>query len=278
MKNILVPIDFTKVAFNALEYAINAFPESNILVLHVTPPSLNTTEIKYSLLNRIRTEADVLQDEVKRLIKLELNLEDIPSNLNLIMRKGDILPVINKLSQELAIDTIVMGTRDKYDMFDKIIGTTSLAIIKSQQVPTYLIPKDVKYTPYKKVLVASDYHLLTSSLGRKIKEWNKSFRAYIRFFHVKKGQEKFHKETDQLITDLFDGDAPQFVFDLIQKEGDNIGEMLLNEAESFNANLIVTMPEKQNFISRVFLKSVTKSLVQKSKVPLLFIHPQNILV
>lgn len=276
MKNILIPIDFTKVSFNAIKYALKAFKSAHITLLNVTPPSLNTTEIKYSLLNRVRTEENILLDEVRRLIKLELDLDEIPKNFTIEIKKGEVIKQIEKYTVEYDIDTIIMGTRDKYDLYDKIIGTTSLAVIKKLKVPVYLIPKNIEYRPFKRVIVASDHHILSSSLGKKIKKWNASYNAYIRFFHIKDSENDFIKETDRLIQDLFDDSDPTFIFDLQQKEGTNIGPMIINEAKEFKADLIISMPEKQNFINALFIKSVTKELIQNSTIPLLFIHPNNI--
>lgn len=276
MKNILVPVDFTRVALNALKYAYNAFPEAKIHALHVVPSALNTTEVEYSLLNRVKVVKDGMEEELKKIIKLELGLGYIPNNISTTIMKGETITQIKNYMKEDSFDCILMGTRDKYSLFEKLIGTVSLAVIKQSQIPTFLVPKHAEYKPYKKVLVASDYHILHNKIGSWIKEWNQPFKAFIRFLHIQNKDESFMNETDQLVKELFDNSDPDFGFEVKNVNSNKIAPTLLESAYGFGADLLISMPDKQNFFSAILLKNVTKELVEKSSIPLLFI-PNKIL-
>jgi len=215
-----------------------------------------------------------MKDELEKIIKLELNLEYIPRNFKCIIKKGDTIAEIKKYLTEEDIDCTFMGTRDKYNLFEKVIGTVSLATIKTTYCPTYLIPKFAEYKPYKKVLIASDHHILRNQIGRWIKKWNSPFNAFIKFLHIREKDEEFIKETDQLVYELFDDSEPTFGFEVQNLKSKKIGNTLLESAYSFGADLLISMPDKQSFISALFLKSVTKELIEKSNIPLLFI-PNN---
>jgi len=271
MQNILVPLNFTEVAFNALNYAIAVFPNSMFTILYVAPPSLNTVEVQYSILNRIRTDHDLMLKDLNDLIKLELGVKEAPDNVKTIVARGDVLPQVKEVLKSENIDLIMMGTRDKYDLLDRIIGTTSLSIIKQVDKPVYLIPRKSKYISFDRVLIACDLELEHEGIGKLMKEWNKPYNAYLRFLHIQNSANDFEAETEKLFKDIFKGDNPSFTFDITQISGKDIANKLIEEANKFKANLIVVEPSKQSFLSALFFKSISKDLILKSQTPMLFL-------
>lgn len=275
IKKILVPIDFTLVAFNALRYACMCFPDAEISVVHVVSPSLNSSEISYSVLKRFSTVDDKMKAMLISSIKNELGVSIMPDRISVEVLKGEVIPTLKNFLSENNFDCLVMGTRDKYDIFDKVIGTVSLAIVKSIDCPVYLIPKYAIYQGFNKIMVAADNHLLHNEVGTRIKEWNADHNAFVKFLHIdnSKVDDNFGLSEEKLLVELFEGNDPTFGFSMESVKSKSIGTTLLDLAYKYGADLLVGMPDKQNFISSLIYKSVTKDLIQKSSIPLLFIHP-----
>jgi len=275
MKKILIPVDFTVVAFNALKYAYKCFPDAHITVVHIVPPSLNSSELKYSVLDRYMDVNDKMEEEVIGMICNELGCGSLPDRMSVDIVKGEVVNKLKSYISENSFDAIVMGTRDKYDLLDKVIGTVSLALVKTSDCPLYLIPRYASYNGFKKVMVASDQHLLDNEVGTRIKEWNKDHNAFIKFLHINRdnGDDDFSISETKLVNELFEGDQPTFGFEIDSIHAKNISKTLLESAYGFGADLLVGMPDKQNFITSLIYKSITKDLIQKSDIPLLFIHP-----
>lgn len=275
MKQILVPVDFTVVAFNALKYAYECFPNAHLTVVHVVPPSVNSSEIKYSTLNRLSKVEDKMEEEVMAMILNELSLSELPNRITLQVLKGEVVQQLKSYISQQSFDAILMGTRDKYDLLDKVIGTVSLALVKTSDCPVYLIPRYAKHIGFHKVMVASDRHLLSNEIGTRIKKWNQDHNAFVKFLHINKDQKNddFDLSQEKLVDELFDDQVPSFGFEIETMSSQEIGATLLESAYTFGADLLVSMPDRQNFVSTLIYKSVTKELIQKSKIPLLFIHP-----
>ena len=278
MKNICVPVDFTHTAMNALKYAIQMFKGDKITVLNVSLSSLNSTAREYSLLGRLTTTEDDLQEELRKVILIELGLKELPENLSIIIEKGEAVTEIKNFVKNNNIDLVVMGTRDKYDILDKLIGTTSLAMVKTLDCPVYLIPRYATFKKFKKVIVAIDDHSIDNKIGYRIKQWNESYKAFVKFLHIQNDNKSFNKEMNSIVSELFLDKEPEFGFEIEHVKSKEIGSAILSSAYNFGADLIISSPYKQNFISALLFKSVTKELIQKVSIPILFVHENDIIL
>ena len=242
-------------------------------MLHIVPPTLNSTEVEYSILDRYKVVDDKMISILRNSIVSELGFDTIPDRINIQIKKGEVVSQIKKHISSHTYDAIVMGTRDKYDLLDKVIGTVSLAIVKTSDCPLYLIPRYANYRKYNRVMVAADKHLLNNKVGLRIKEWNKDYNAFVTFMHVSNGKDNYVKSEDILVSELFENGDPSFGFEVTTVQGAKVGKTLLDTAYNIGADLLISMPDKQNFLSALLYKSVTKELIHKSSIPLLFIHP-----
>jgi len=274
MKNIIVPIDFTSVSMNALKYASKAFPNDRLHLLHVVRSGLNTSEVVPASFQKMDTTQDKMLIELEKLILLELDLNEIPETFIINIRKGDITSQIKEFAILKSADCLVMGTKDKYDIFEKAIGSISFATVKTLDIPIYLIPKNSTYNGFKRVAVATDKDLKESHFGRKVKDWNKDHNAFVQFIHVATNEaESYIEEIDSIASDLFEENEPTFAFEIKRTLNKNIKESLLQAAYQFKADLLITLPQKQSFLGTLLFKNLTKELVQNSKVPILFFDP-----
>ncbi len=135
MKRILVPMDYSEVGVNALKYALAAFPESQITILHVKTSSGDVSsnkgrEVHQSLEN-------FWAEKFSNLVFSSDQFIEKPTNVIVKALFGPIVTVVSNYVKKHNVDCVVMGTRDKYDLFDKWVGTVSLGVIKSINVPTY---------------------------------------------------------------------------------------------------------------------------------------------
>jgi len=268
-------MDFTKVSNNALNYALHMFDMDRIFITHSTHGSYYNDSIHDEpRLNKKQILTTELKEEVRRV----LGKDELPDNISIHILKGDILPTTQEFVEEHNITDVVMGTRDKYNLFDKWIGTTSLSIVKTLKIPVYLIPPFAKYREFKNVLVASDFHLGNRDLVNEIKEWNLGYGAFIRFLHIRdEDKNDFDAEKNTIVDGFFDGEDPQFGFEILSKKSKDVSQSLLASAYNYKSDIIIAAPDNQTLINSLLFKSVTKDLILKSKIPLLFLHTQNVL-
>lgn len=271
MKKIVIPFEFSEVSVNALKYALKKFKHDAIDLVHVSIGLFGKDQTL--ALNPIKTSERVLTEELGSMIMNELELKAFPANVEIKILDGDIVDSIHKYVIKEKVDLVVMGSRDKYDLLDRWIGTVSLGLVKLLDVPVYLIPRYSVYNGYEKALVASDFHLKETSVIQAIKDWNKKHKAYIKFMHIQQNDDDdFGEESDIIVNSLFEKSDPDFGFEISRIKSLHVSDSLLATAYNYHADILILIPEAQDFISALLFKSITKEMILKSNIPILFLH------
>ncbi len=270
MKNILIPVDFTEVSLNAIQYAMDAYPDAQYKVVHATSGLIDLDQPVY--LKPGKTQIQVIYEELEEMIKSKFNYDKIPENISIEVKSGAPVVTILKFLED-DIDCVMVGTRDKYDFFDRWIGTISLGIVKGSNKPVYLIPRYAAHNGVKKVMIASDYHLESSTLVRKIKQWNMDHLAFLKFLHISESEKQdFDKAYETIVNSMLLGKEPEFGFEVSVLNSKNVSESLLASAYNFGADLLMVLPEKKSFMHSMLFKNLSKELIMKSDIPILFMN------
>lgn len=276
MKKIAIPFDFSQVSANALNYALGLFKKDDISLIHVSEGMFSKEESLVA--EPILTHEKALTNELTKMIINELKLKAVPSNVKIVILDGEIVQSINKYVRSNNFDLVLLGTRDQYDLLDRWIGTISLGLVKVLDLPVYLIPRYSSFKGYNKVLVASDFHLKEEKIIESIKVWNKEYKAYIKFMHIQQNNDDdFGEESDKIVNKLFEKAEPDFGFEIARIKSLDVSDSLLATAYNDHADLLIVLPEEQAFISTLLFKSISKEMILKSNIPVLFLHPDHIL-
>ena len=129
MKNILVPLDFSKVSLNALDYAVNFADHDNSItlhLLHIKDGSLTENQIKEKF------------DKVIKKYENPLN-----PKLQTLTRSGELCATIIEIEQQLKVDLIIMGTRGA-EMDEEGIVTCTSKFVHEADLPVLVIPEKYK--------------------------------------------------------------------------------------------------------------------------------------
>lgn len=267
-------MDFTSVAMNALKYAIGLFEKESLHVLHVTQMAGKNPQLIGGKPGQ--TKIDFLEDELRAYIKHELNTEYDKAIINVQVLKGDPAEVIIDQVEANNYDAVLMGTRDKYTIFDKWLGTISLSLVKSLDIPIYLIPRFAKFNAYDQVVIASDSHLTDDTILEDIAEWNSKHQAFLNFLHIKRNhKDDFREEREQIVSRYFEDNIINFGFEINSLSGSNICKTILANAYNTQAKLIILIPENQSFLKSILINSISKDMILSSDIPMLFFNKNN---
>lgn len=267
MSKILVVMDQSSLSINALKYAISMCPDGyTIDILHVMSEVISLSEAPL-LLNWPELK-DIELQKLKSFI--ELKYIDAPWEiLSINVVKGDIVHSVHQWCEDHTYDYIIAGTRDKYDLVDKLIGTISLGIVKTTKNPIYLIPPQISYNGYKHIRVAIDHMSDMKAYCHKIINWNKNHRAHLTLTYVRRDDEDAFKQIkEDLITIFYEHDAVDFSFDIEGISGDNITQILMSNTT--DVDLLILKSNKQSFFNSLFVKSLSKEIILNSRIPILF--------
>ena len=145
-KNILCPVDMHPRSKMALRKAINIAHQFNskIVLLSIHEEFLSKKQMIMSRVSvsslgdefkKIATEA---KNDMKNLVK-ELEADDIKCEY--ILRDGTPADIIVKLSNEMDIDLIVMGTNGRESLLDYIVGSTTQKVVEKSKCPVLVMPE-----------------------------------------------------------------------------------------------------------------------------------------
>ena len=270
----LIPIDFSEIALNALKYALQMTqPDDEITVIHVWQALLNTNEPM--LITPASTHEEGLRMEIEEMVdEAGKNIQG-ERNVEIKLELGNAVHAIVKESEQEDYHSIIMGTRDKYDFIDKIFGTVSLGVVKKSSIPVYLVPKDCGFNVPKSVLVATDYHFESEKVIDNLLRWNEKHSAALKFFHVSTGKEEQSKFRHNLLSELLEKRNLPYSISLDQEHANDVTRSILEKVHKEKCDLLLVVADSQSWLDTVLKKNVSKDLILKTSVPVVFLHSQK---
>ncbi len=277
MNTILVPTDFSDVARNASEYAVqlanqigaqklifyNAYQVPVVVDAMVAPVELiGVDEIRKSSEENIQHFIEGLKERTNS----GTLVFEAMSEFNLLSEN------IDDICRELNVDLIVMGVTGGGKAKEVLIGSTTISVAKNTNVPVIIVPAEASYTPIKQIVLACDFKKVVETTPiHPIKLLLDSTKAKLLVLNVDHEQRKFTPDTpfESLMLDtLLQGYNPEYYF----VDNPDFTEGINNFVLEKNADLIITIPKKHGLFDTLFKRSHTKMLAFHSHVPLMVIH------
>lgn len=267
MNKILIPTDFSDAARNAFKYAISLYGENvhYVLLNSYEEPSTSTSSM-ISLKDILHeSSVDSLKDELEY-VKTELNYPNLKISTRSVY--GDTVSAIEFYMRENDVDLIIMGTTGASGLKEVLIGSVASSVIQKVNCPVFAIPANYKFSGLNKILFASDL--------RKLK------KGELPAFFVDLVQKQKSEVTILTVTDdkPVSEDQAESGYDLhLQLKGishrfetiedDDIDEGIDEYAHAEGMDLVVTVPRKGSWFSRLLKPSISKRLAHHLDIPML---------
>lgn len=263
-KNILVPVDFNPASENAMAYVSNyAQDEDHILLIHVVSQGFSGADMIHT--------AQPLEDLKALLEKKKEKFFPEYKHVEARIVFDPIGPVdgICKAMEEFEADAIFIGTRDQHDVFDKLFGSTCLGVNKNANCDVVVIPPKASYRDLKTIVFAADMGVSELLTADRLLSWN---GKKVLFAHVGDPDDAFNDEKKNVLSRIFQENDVSFAFGIEIIESQDKVKSLLSYAHNEKADAIVMTKSRQSLISTLFLKSVTKEMIEKATLPIVFIN------
>lgn len=273
MKTILVPTDFSLTAENAANYAGLLCKElgAKLLLLHVYMLPVPVSEIPYVMVSADemqKASENALIKETKRIF------ESYDIEVEWIVRLGLASDEIRDLEKEKNIHLIVMGMNGSGE-FDKLIGSTTLAVIRKCHQPVLVIPVEAKYAPFKLIAYATDYsYSVNLSCFEPLKSLIQKYKSKLLVVNVQKtgktpdsGLASGKERLEKVLTDTD--------HDYISVEDNNIEHGLQQVIETNSPELLTMVAHKHNILERLFGTHHTKTMIYQSHIPILILQDKT---
>ena len=166
MKRILFPTDFSEASNNAFVYALKLADaiKAELITLHAYElPQLHIG----GLPNTLKEVYDSIELENFENFKDQIPmLRDIAEQHNLahvkisnILKHGDLIWTIKKVTKEENIDYVVMGTKGAKSNYDRFIGSNASRVATNSEIPVLVIPQSITYRQISKIVIGVDPNL-----------------------------------------------------------------------------------------------------------------------
>lgn len=271
IRNILVPVDFSKHSLKALEYAIKIAEKVNAIIYIVHAYRL----IKPEALDN-QTRGSILKKELEASLKLKfIDLEfqylvSHPIEYKLDLEVGFATDIIHNMISDRQIDLVVMGTRGKRER-EEIFGSTTWSIIKSTSRPVLAVPKEASLNPIKNIILANEnQHIEYLNFMYIVKEIAYSFQTDILIYKefIKNNVVKQKKEDEPLYKDIF----KDLNVDTVFCSHEEFVNKVKKQRGKDESDLLVLMPKENIFMESFLKRARLKEVVVDAKMPLLMIQ------
>ena len=156
MKKILFPTDFSPVANNALEFAMefNKKINAKILLFHSFFVPISATEIPIV----IPTDIELETEAIGLINKLKTKyLKKYPQNhFSVEVHEGVPEFEIVDAAKKFKCDLIIMGTHGASGMKKFLMGSNTVSVIDKSVLPVIAVPEKAKINGLKKIVFASN--------------------------------------------------------------------------------------------------------------------------
>ena len=274
METILVPTDFSDTADNAVDYAVELakFLDAGIILVNAFSIPYAMYEPHFqpdlSLIFQKSSEKNLAdtKDRIHKIHGDEVRIE-------CIAQAGAAYDVITALVKERDVDLIVMGiVGETGNLKERIMGKTSITVARKLEVPTFIIPKTVKYRPIQKITFACDLEgTEETDLVYVVRVFSRIFDAELEIVNVGSPMEKM--STEKAVTYLYIEDKLQNLkHNHYQVTGEDPAIELEKYFNSYPTDVIMLSPKKHNLFHYLFHRSVTSNLALHVNMPILAIH------
>lgn len=173
---------------------------------------------------------------------------------------------INELANQVQADLIVMGIK-KDSIKNKSAQSSATAVIRTAEIPVFVVPEDKDFKKPERFLFACDYHSVPCPYTLAvIKLLALQFHAEVQIFNVENKpnsplKEVIVKEIQKMMKGV------KYSFNQVkEKDVANGIEKGLND---FDADILFMSPHKPGFFRSILYKSLTREMALRGKVPLL---------
>jgi len=271
MKPIVAPTDFSPVSLNAVDYAADmaAMLGLDLNLVHVYAIPVPVSEVPVPVVNvrDMETEAASRIEELRdKLLTRTLGKIAIRTEV----RPGNVLPEIISYCTGVKPHAVVIGA-ESTGAFERVfLGGKTIEALKQMEYPLIVVPPNVSFKNIRKIGFACDFREVVESVRvKEIKEIVEEFKAELHILHVT--GDEFRPQTVEesgWLQEMLGSLNPKYHF----LKGPEVEKELAEFAEKNNLDLLIIIPKKHSFISRIFQHRHSKRLVLHTHVPVMAIH------
>ncbi|NOR86242.1 MAG: hypothetical protein GQ527_01395 [Bacteroidales bacterium] len=272
MKTILVAMDFSKGALNALSYAVDIAQSSKTDIILVWVDSNPTEKSIVGEKNEIRNDAKL---ELKNIIE-QYQPEDAEFEITYKLKRGKVYQEIASTATASNADLIIIGTHGIGGFEDFWIGSNAFKIISYSPCPVISVPTSFNLGgSIESIILPIDDSFDTTKKVPMATTLALAFNADIQLLGVYYSDlPSIRKKTDGYIKD-----TKRYLISKGVKlaykscSSNNISSSIVKHAEQLEADLIVIMTDQDKASSDIIMGINSQQIINRSSIPILSVKP-----
>ena len=270
MKRILVPIDFSEYAENALKAAAFFAKKNNseIFLLHLLelPGQMNDAMTTGSSIPEVMLFINKANDLLQKITE-QPYLEGIKISTSVQFEKA--FSGIMSFSKINKIDLIIMGSHGTSGIEELLIGSNAEKVVRLSEIPVLILKKDINEARFDNFVFASDFSEEVKKPFQKMIEFAQIFTAKISLVMIAtpnsfKNTIDSEKKMKQFVKNF---DIQNYSLHIFNDT--NIENGIINFSKKINADLIGLCTHGRTGLAHFFNGSIGEDLVNHATKPVI---------
>lgn len=273
MNKILIPTDFSDGAFNALLHGLHLAKtmNSSIQIVHAYSMPPTGSNVMVDITDILKKNAEEELAELKKRVEAL----DLAQGIQIDYKAtyGSVVDVVNRLSNEVGVSLVVMGTQGASGITEKWLGSNTAAAARNVERPLLAVPAELPYKGIESILFSTDMKVMKNEAPlRFVAEFAEKTNAKVKFLHIREDDEKEGGNQEeayrQQVHETFGESRPVFTFMYNDEVEDGIEEAIERE----NPSLLVVVRHEYGFFESIWHSSVSRHVLNKASLPILVLN------
>ncbi len=270
MNKILVPVDFSPSAANALAYAIALAQPfgAEIILLHVDSPSLSDPNVLFFSPGPVFSSETQIRERLQQLASRQLAAGSGKLSIRCEVRAGSASDEILAFCDAQRPNLVVMGMSGKKEVASRLLGSTASWVMQRAACPVLVVPETAQFAGIGKIAYATNFEEGDLRVLDQLLVFARVFDAMIYCVHIRNAADQEAALKKEIITKAFEHElvVDSLVFESI--DYDHVVEGLNDYSERKEIDLMVMLTHHRNIFSQLFNTSHTQEMALKTDVPL----------
>lgn len=275
---ILVPVDFSPTAARSFRFAmrVGTLLQAELHLLHVIYPQMEDIDHPMqSSTVATASKSQLLKEKLtvfvaKEKAKWEKETGVAPP-IFIHVEIGGAIAVIKKRARQDAYDLVIMGTRDKHETVEHMLGTVASDVVGNATCPVIVVPHGFESRPIQKIAHAIEPRLveerdITTIVDRFLPLHREVH--LIRFSNLSKNERP--QKLLQLQSDL-EARFPDIQLEIHHMDKKDLVQDINHFVDETDIDLLIMYRSQGNTWKRLFHRSHTRLMARYTHIPLLVI-------
>jgi hypothetical protein len=272
MKTILLLTNFTKASEYAIEQFFRVYGQkfSNQYQFILLNAWHQPRTGHFQMINLEETLQEISKIDLKKQ-QHSLNRLFSDINLNILPRseKGEVVQVVNRLSEIFDPDLIVLGTKGSNLPREIIAGSTTSRILRKAKAPVLMIPESVRFDRPEKIVFITDLDVCEKEGEfEKLTDIARGFMSEFIVLHVYKNDKPDYNLFEACMEKYLTGINYSFVYQQHVNPVEGISEY----AHNINADMLALILKDSRLLAHILKYHVNSKLTQRAERPMLILH------